>query len=390
MKYTALIPFTLSLAMAFGQNDPGSSPRLRVGDAQSKDAAVEELAEMKKHFTDQRTWEKRKEIVRTSILKGAKLYPIPERKAPPSALRHSLRKCDGYTVENVALEVSPGVFHTGNLYLPSTITDKMPVVLSPHGHAEDKTYVEEGRYRPSAQLRAASLARMGCIVFSGDMVGYGDGRKLGWNHNETEDILTRQLWNSIRALDYVLSLPGADPGRVGVTGASGGGTQTFLLAAVDPRVTLAAPCVMVSAHFFGGCVCESGMPIHDNGGVVTNNVEITALHAPKPLLLISCGKDWTLRTPEVEYPHLRSLYTLYGKEKNIENAHFQEEGHDYGETKRKALYPFIAKHFKLDASLADESKVTIFPHGELTVFDEQHPLPAHAKPPGSAFQAMVD
>jgi dienelactone hydrolase len=390
MKYSALIPFTLSLAMTFGQNEANTTPRLRVGDAQSQQAAVEELADMKKHFADKATWEKRKEAVRTSILKGAELYPLPERKAPPSARRHSLRKCDGYTVENVALEVSPGIFHTGNLYLPATITGRMPVVLSPHGHFEDKTYTEEGRYRPSMQLRAAALARMGCIVFAGDMVGFGDGRKLGWNHRETGSVLTRQLWNSIRELDFVLSLPGADPERVGITGASGGGTQTFLLAAVDPRVTLAAPCVMVSAHFFGGCVCESGMPIHNNGGVITNNVEITALHAPKPLLLISCGKDWTLRTPEVEYPHLRSLYALYGNEKDIENAHFPEEGHDYGDTKRRSLYLFIAKHFKLDAGLADESKVSIFPHGDLTVFDERHPLPAHAKPPGTAFHTAVD
>lgn len=390
MKYLSLLPLSLSMAIAMGQPVADAKPTLRIGEAQSKDAAVAELAGMRAHFADMATWEKRKEAVRTSILKGAKLYPLPERKAAPAAMRHSLRQGDGYTVENIALEVSPGIFHTGNLYLPATPTEKMPVVLSPHGHSEDKTYVEEGRYRPSTQLRAAALARMGCIVFAGDMVGYGDGRKLGWNHKETEDVLTRQLWNNLRTVDYLLSLPSADPERVAITGPSGGGTQTFLLAAVDPRITLAAPCVMVSAHFFGGCVCESGMPIHDNGGVVTNNVEITALHAPKPLLLISCGKDWTLRTPEVEFPHLRSLYALHGKEGNIENAHFPEEGHDYGDTKRKALYPFIAKHFKLDASRADESKLTVFTHQDLTVFNAQHPLPPQAKPPGSAFHPTGD
>lgn len=376
MKQLSILPFFFFFSATPIQAEDAHTPKLRVGEAQSQEAAAEELAKMRKHFMDRETWEQRRERVRRSILRGAELDPIPERKSPPPALRHSLRKCDGYTVENISLEVTKGVFHTGNLYLPAVAAGKMPVVLCSHGHFRDNTYVEEGRYSPSVQLLSASLARMGCIVFAGDMVGYGDDRKRGGDHEQTQHVLARQLWNNIRTLDYTLSLPGADPERVGVTGASGGGTQAFLLAAVDPRVTLAAPCVMVSAHFFGGCVCESGMPIHNNGGTVTNNVEITALHAPKPLLLISCGKDWTLRTPEVEFPHLRSLYKLYGKEQDIENAHFSEEGHDYGESKRKALYPFIAKHFKLDAGRADESRLTIFPHEELTVFNEAHPVPS--------------
>lgn len=386
MKYLVVLSLSFSLVVASARTEDANNSKLRVGEAQSKEAASEELAEMKKHFADKKTWEKRRETVRKSIIRGAKLHPIPERRSPPPALRHSLRKGDGYTVENIALEVSPGIFHTGNLYLPAVVADKMPVMLCPHGHFQDNTYVEEGRYSPSTQFLSASLARMGCLVFAGDMVGYGDSRKLGWDHNQTDNVLARQLWNNIRALDYVLSLPRVDPARVGVTGASGGGTQAFLLAAVDPRIALSAPCVMVSGHFFGGCVCESGMPIHNNQGVVTNNVEITALHAPKPLLLISCGKDWTLRTPEVEFPHLRLLYTMYGKEQDVENAHFPEEGHDYGKSKRKALYLFITKHFKLDAGRAEESKVTLFPHEELTVFNATHPLPPQAKTPDSVFQ----
>jgi dienelactone hydrolase len=326
-------------------------------------------------------WEARATVVRRGILAGAGLDPLPAR-TPLEPIVKDRRVYAGYSVENVAIESLPGVFVTGALYRPQGQAGPYAGILSPHGHWSDPA--DYGRFRPDMQIRCATLARMGAIVFTWDMVGYGEMAERGWVHEHPES-LKLQLWNSIRALDFLLSLEDVDPARIGITGASGGGTQTFLLAAVDPRVRVSVPVVMVSAHFFGGCVCESGMPVHRSPSHQTNNAEIAACTTPRPQLIISDGEDWTKNTPWVEYPYLQHIYGLYGARDFMENVHLPAEGHDYGYSKRQAMYPFMQRHLVLNAGkylpdngVFSENDIVIEDFAQFRVFTPGFPLPSHA------------
>jgi len=338
------------------------------------------LEQEQQKYTTAAAWNKRADEIRTHILRAADLEQFPA-KCPLNPLISEARMYDGYQVQNVAFESLPGVYVTGSLYTPLHRKGKLPAILTAEGHWSDPS--DYGRYRPEAQKRFASLARMGAMVFSYDAVGYGQLADFGWVH-EHPKALKQQTWNSIRAVDFLLTM-GADPKKIGMTGASGGGTQTILLTAIDKRVSVAVPVVMVSSYFFGGCICESGMPIHKSSGFQTNNVEIAALAAPRPLLLISDGKDWTKTNPDVEYPHCRYIYNLLGKRTLVENVHLADEGHDYGDNKRLAMYKFMAKHLGLDLPKAvntdgtlNEHNITIESQKSLYSFNDEHPFPATA------------
>lgn len=340
---------------------------------------LEQLSYFSTLYSDKPAWEKRKAELKSCMLSALRLSPLPPKPASKPIITHK-RILGDYAIENIAIETMPGLYVCGSLYSPVKAKGKIPVVLCPDGHFGD------GRYRADCQYRCAMLAKMGCMAISYDLFAWGESLLQFKPEDHRRSVAqTVQTLNSIRILDYLISLPNADTGRIAITGGSGGGSQTMLVTAIDDRIKLSVPVVMMSSYHSGGCPCESGMGVHLCGNG-TNNVEIAAMAAPRPQLVITDGKDWTQYVPQNEFPFLKKTYGFYGKEAVVKNAHFPEEGHDYGPSKRKAMYDFISKYFNLNTATVkdksgawDETGVTIEKYPSMYVFGEKgEGLPANA------------
>jgi hypothetical protein len=288
-------------------------------------------------------WTVRRVKLQRQILVSAGLWPMPRRTELISR-RFDRIQGDSYVVEKVALQTLPGFYLAGNLYLPKNPNGKTAGVLVPHGHWKHGRVHQSEEY--SVPALCISLARQGYVAFAYDMVGYNDTRQLKHDFGDSAEEeswsfgpMGLQLWNSIRSLDFLESLPEVDGERLAITGASGGGTQTILLAAIDERVKAAAPVDMVSASFQGDDACEMAPGLR----VGTNNVEIAALTAPRPMLLVSSTKDWTKETPLKEFQTLEAIYRLYGQPRQVANFHLNAK-HNYNRQSREAVYRFFDQH----------------------------------------------
>ncbi len=302
-----------------------------------------DVSYLSKRYKTVKDWKKRAAELREQILAGAGLLPMPE-KTPLNARIFGRIDRGDYTVEKACFESYPGFYVAGNLYRPKT-AGRHPGVLNPHGHWGNGRF--ENTEWCSVQGRCINFAKQGYVAFSYDMVGYNDSKQVDHRGNPFAGRRERlygislaglQLWNSIRALDFLQTLPDVDKNRIACTGASGGGTQTFLLCAVDDRVKVAAPVNMISHTMQGGCRCEN-LPL---SRIDTDNVEIGALMAPRPLLMVSATGDWTKETPDVEFPAIRSIYKLFGAEDKVECVRF-DAPHNYNKDSREAVYSFFGK-----------------------------------------------
>ncbi len=342
------------------------------------DARNAEIFGFKSHFKmnqyrSRGEWDARRSALRQQILGAAGLMPMPV-KTP--LLPKIVRRLDypDYSIEVVLLQTLPGYFLGGNLYLPVNQKGSHPAVLIPHGHWKKGRLEDLPSY--SVPALGINLARQGYIAFAYDMVGFNDTRQTTHSFVTPRRMLWSfhpmglQLWNSIRALDFIESLPGVDGRRLAVTGASGGASQAIFLTAVDDRIAVTAPVNMVSAHMQGGDPCEEA----PNLRIGTFNVEIAAMAAPRPMLIVSSTRDWTRNTPEEEFPEIRRIYSLYGQSGVVQNVQIDAE-HNYNRQSREAVYRFFRSWLRPDPDMPDfeerpyelppDEQLLAFPRGDL-------------------------
>ena len=367
--------------------------------------------------TDKASWDKRADYVRRQILVSQGLWPMPT-KAPLNTVIHGKVERPDYTVEKVYFESAPGFYVTGNLYKPRNIKGKAPGVLFAHGHWKDarlsiaapeavlkEISIGAERFEKGGQsifqAMCVQLARMGCVVWQWDMLSDSDSIQIprevvhtfakqrpemnttsDWGlyspqaESNLQSIMGLQTWNAVRSLDFLLSLPEVDPNRTAITGASGGGTQTMLLSAIDSRMKLSFPVVMVSTAMQGGCTCENSCLLRVN----TGNVEFAGLFAPKPQGMTTAN-DWTKEMATKGFPDLQKLYTMLGKPKDVMLHRGEHFLHNYNSVSRSAFYTFVNQHFKLGlTSPVVEKDFEPLTREQLTVWDAQHPAPKAGDP----------
>jgi hypothetical protein len=362
-------------------------------------------------------WAERREAVRRRILVSLGLWPSPTSTPLKPRVHGSIDRGD-HTIERVAFESLPGFSVTGNLYRPRGVRGRVPAVLFAHGHWADARLAEMPPERLRQEIAAGGerfeqggrsifqslcvqLARMGCVVWQWDMLGDSDARQLtrelvhgfrtqradmnaaeGWGlfsplaEARLQNVMGLQTWNAIRSLDFVRSLPEVDPDRIACTGASGGGTQTMLLAALDDRLALSYPVVMVSTAMQGGCTCENASLLR----IGTGNVEFAALFAPKPQGM-NTANDWTRELATKGFPELQRLYDLLGAAGSVVLQRGEHFPHNYNAVTRSGFYTFLNERFGLGLqSPVIERDYEPLSRAELTVWDEAHPAPSSGDP----------
>jgi len=385
--------------------------------AHAEDARLGPLKDLNGYFPfpapkSVQEWEPRRDFVQRQLVISQGLWPMPT-KTPLNAVIHGKIDQEDYTVEKVYFESAPGFFVTGNLYRPKNISGKVPAVVFPHGHWVDARFLNQSdkyvreeiatgqeRFEQGGKSRFQSmcvqLARMGCVVWQIDALSDSDSKQFspevihkfakqrpemnrteGWGlyspqaEANLQSVMGLQTLNSIRSIDFLLTLPEVDPTRLAVTGSSGGGTQTMLLAATDPRLALSYPVVMVSTAMQGGCSCENATLLRVNSG----NVEIAALFAPKPQGM-NTANDWTKEMATKGFPDLQTLYGLYGKKDFVTLQRGEHFPHNYNAVSRMGFYEVLNRHFKLgQASPIVEKDYVPLPKEKLTVWDDAHPAP---------------
>jgi len=292
-----------------------------------------------------------KRRLQQKLLESVGLWPLPERL---SLDVHQSEPLDHpwCTVRRVYYRLWPGVYSSGLLYMPKKLSERpAPAMLCPHGHWAD------GNAHPEVQKRCLSFARLGYVTFSSTQNHYED-LYLGISHQ------TLMVWNNLRALDLLESLPEVDRKRMGVAGASGGGLQTQMIVGLDDRVK-AATIVGLTCDFREimfpdrhHCTCN-----HFPGVMqFTDHPEISALGLPAAVQYLTMN-DWTRSFRHDNFPTIRKLYAANGAADRVDCQYF-DTPHSYDGPKRNQTYRWMERWVRgrvPDASADEPDQVVTFP-----------------------------
>lgn len=293
----------------------------------------------------------------------------------------------GYRIEKVIFQSLPGVTVPAHLYLPDPLDNPAPAVLFYNGH-----WWPDSKSRPDFQAFCTHMARMGFIVFSFDPFGQGERGVSSRDHRRTETLLTGLSQQGIAeyetrcALEYLLSRKEVDPERIGMTGASGGGYNTWITAALDDRIKVAVP-VVGTSDFLEQIVVTRKLDwygaaehCHFVPGLIqyANNHELLAMIAPRPLLIIAASVDQSFPVAGVRGVHDygRKLYQAHQAAEQVGLFVDAKEGHGYQKAKREAAYGWFSRWLAgkgdgqpipepaTDTLPYDAEEVKVFPAGQ--------------------------
>lgn len=315
--------------------------RRQAGELRAQDKPPASLAE----------WQQQRSTLRQRLRQAWGDFPSEPCPLQPQVLGTLPR--EGYRVEKIVYQTLPGVWMTANAYVPEA-REKVAAVVSVHGHWRG------AKQDPVIQSRCIGLAKLGFFVLAVDAFGAGERgltKSLGEYHGEMVaatlfpaglTLCGLQVYENMRAVDYLLTRPEVDGRRIGITGASGGGNQTMYAGAWDERISAVVPVCSVGNYqaYLGAacCMCE----VVPGALRFTEEWGVLATTAPRALRVVNATRDATQFSVQEARKSLamaKPVFALYGRETSLDHAIF-ESSHDYNQAMRESMYGWMTRFLK--------------------------------------------
>lgn len=331
-------------------------------------------------------WERVREQRYQELTEMLSLHDVPlSGERPPLNIKETgVIQKDNYKIIKLYYESLPNLYVPANLYVPNTINHKAPAILYPCGHSRTQKVSYQPHPRKFAELGFVALVFE--TVQWGEVYGshwgcYAEGQFQWYSRGYTPGGV--ELWNGIRGIDLLCSLDYVDPNNIGVTGISGGGSQSWYIGAIDRRVKAVAPvcgCCTLESHIRQRMVdghCDCMTPINTK---LIDYHDIGALIAPRPLLIGQADRDGlnSIEGVKQSVAYMKKIYELYGAEDNI-NLVVTPGGHSYHEKSRTQIFSFMMKHL-MDKDVSpnevgdvDQSEDSLLSEDELRVYVDGPP-----------------